>query len=120
MPSERDDSGRRLSVHEPIAHELHIRLRMAVEAHITFTKGIFAASVRTGLEAMFGALASAGEIEFATQALGRQCIAFSQTEIAPFFRAIDLRKRRFANIAQFVFGIYEVVARIDIAIVFDN
>ena len=81
---------------------------------------VLAAAVGTGLEAVFRTFAPAGEIVFAPQAFGGQRIALGKAEIHPFARTVDLRQRRFADVAQLVFGIDEVVARIDVAVVLDD
>ena len=92
-------------------------LEIASEAR---TERILAAAVAPRFEAVLRALAPAGEIVVAAQAFGRQGVAFGKPELDAPPRAVDLRERRLADVAQQVFGIDEVVARIDVAVVLDD
>ena len=93
---------------------------MAEIAEKPLAERILAAAVRPGLEPVLGTFAAAGEVVPAAQAFGRQRIAFGQSEVDPAARAVDLRERRLADVPQQVFGIDEVVARIDVAVVLDH
>ena len=86
-------------------------LEIASEAR---TERILTAAVAPRFEAVLRALAPAGEIIVAAQAFGRQGVAFGKPKLDAPPRAVDLRERRLADVAQQVFGIDEVVARIDI------
>ena len=75
----------------------------------TFAERVFRASIGAAVEAVLGALATAGEVEFAAQAFRGQRVAFVQTEFAAFGRVVDFVERGLGDVAQFVFGVDEVV-----------
>ena len=66
---------------------------------------------------MFGTFATAGKEVFASAAVGGQCIALLYTEPEEFRLALQVTQVLLADVAEAVFGIYEVVAHIHIAIV---
>lgn len=101
-------------------HVFHVRLHVAEVDFQTFAERVFRASVGAAVEAVLGALATAGEVEFAAQAFRGQRVAFVQTEFAAFGRAVDFVERGLGDVAQFVFGVDEVVAGVDVAVVLDD
>ncbi len=115
-----DDPRRGLLLRQQVAHVIHVGFHVTEIGLQTLAERILAAAVRTRLEAVFRTFAPAREVVFAAQAFGRQGVALRQAEVAAFFRAVDLRQGRLADIAQQVFRVDEVVARIDVAVVLDN
>jgi len=115
------DVGCRTSISKFTNHGLHVRLGVTEEGLVPGTqvvKSVFA--VRGFDEPLFGASAVAGEFEFAFSAVVRESVSFVGPEF-PLLRAFShLTDGRISDVSEVVFGVNEVVARINVAVVLDD
>ena len=106
---------------EQLAHLLHVGGGVLEEVLVSFAQGVEALfSSACGGEAVFGALAAAGEEEVALAAVGGEAVAFLDAETEEFGLALHVAEVFGPDVAEAVFGVYEVVAHVYVAVVLDH
>src|SRR6516165_2322974 len=100
-------------------HKPHMRINMVEERLIASTKVIQARfSVRSLQEPMLRALTVTGESYVAFSAVLRKSRLLGITEVLLLRQTNQIRQRRVHYVAQTIFRVYEVIARIQISAMF--
>ena len=91
---------------------------MAEEEFVTRAQGVQPCVARLGGDkAVLRALAVAERAVLAAEALARQCVALGKAELQLPLRPEDVAQGIVSDISEQVFGVDEVVARVDVAVV---
>ena len=114
-------ASRRFSFMNMGFHPVHIRSDMAVEKPMSFAKDIQSGFTVFGpAEAVLRALAVARKEPFAFEAFLRKTVALAYAEADLLRRGHEFFQRGLKHIADAVLRIYEMVARVEVAVMLDD
>lgn len=105
---------------ELVAHEVHVGGHMGEEAPVALAEVVDRFVGGGACNAVFGAFAVAGEEPFAFAALFRQGQALGGSEAALLVGGHHFDKGFVAQVSEVVFRKHEVVAAVNVAVVFHN
>ena len=109
------------SLFEEVAHLLHVGGGVLEEVLVSLAQGVESLlATACGGKAVLGAFATAGEEVFALAAVGGEAVTLLDAEAEELGLALQVGKVLGADVAEAVFGVYEVVAHVDVAVVLDH
>ena len=104
-----------------VPHEVHIGCHMVEESVVAFAQVIeTGVAVPIMFEPILGALAMAGKFVATFPARPGQGAVLDVAELLLFWPIEHLGERLLANVAELIFGKNEMIARIDVSIVFHH
>jgi len=104
-----------------IAHEVHIGRHVIEEPVVAFAQVIEARiAISIANEAILGTLSMTSKLIAAFPALARQGTMLDVAELLLFRPIEHFGERLLANVAKFILGEHEMIARIDVSVVFHH